>query len=280
MTWLIFSIWSYVKKTDTDFRESADTANSTKDEEWFAVIQQKEFRMTTPVLNHSTPWSRGNGWAGSIYRTTGIGIQIHDAGKVNESVQLCVDIGDICAPYAVWVSRREVSIQKVLQFSTEKSGNPATRKSAGMMWKRPSFRFMKTATRTTERQKSLVDSSVRMNHYRFLGRPAFSGFFDRFQNWTCVQRFWSPLQKGPLVFICVKWGSEHSGSSLIHKPQYEVISVVVFDLLQFPRMLMAFFRIFKASCESLSSRWSLTFSLRRSYHNTKWFQWKTEEPSG
>lgn len=23
--------WSYVKKTDTDFRESADTANSTKD---------------------------------------------------------------------------------------------------------------------------------------------------------------------------------------------------------------------------------------------------------
>lgn len=25
------SIWSYVKKTDTDFRESADTANSTKD---------------------------------------------------------------------------------------------------------------------------------------------------------------------------------------------------------------------------------------------------------
>lgn len=24
-------IWSYVKKTDTDFRESADTANSTKD---------------------------------------------------------------------------------------------------------------------------------------------------------------------------------------------------------------------------------------------------------
>lgn len=25
------NIWSYVKKTDTDFRESADTANSTKD---------------------------------------------------------------------------------------------------------------------------------------------------------------------------------------------------------------------------------------------------------
>ena len=24
-------LWSYVKKTDTDFRESADTANSTKD---------------------------------------------------------------------------------------------------------------------------------------------------------------------------------------------------------------------------------------------------------
>ena len=47
------------------------------------------------------------------------GIQIHDAGKVNESVQLCVDIGDICAPYAVWVSRREVSIQKILQISTE-----------------------------------------------------------------------------------------------------------------------------------------------------------------
>ena len=34
MVWLlnILSLyWSYVKKTDTDFRESADTANSTKD---------------------------------------------------------------------------------------------------------------------------------------------------------------------------------------------------------------------------------------------------------
>lgn len=27
----IRDLWSYVKKTDTDFRESADTANSTKD---------------------------------------------------------------------------------------------------------------------------------------------------------------------------------------------------------------------------------------------------------
>ena len=27
----IIARWSYVKKTDTDFRESADTANSTKD---------------------------------------------------------------------------------------------------------------------------------------------------------------------------------------------------------------------------------------------------------
>ena len=33
-----------------------------------------------------------------------------------------------------------------------------------------------------------------------------------------------------------------------------LVNKFVFDLLQFPRMLMAFFRIFKASCESLSSR--------------------------